>query len=109
FVLRDNDPQRLHLKDAGVRAVQGASQVVKKELAFEDAPQVIAKVLALLFVHRYPASRGPPLMRAYEAGLRSDWSCLRRSRSCRYRSAIVSSKGLCSGPGIKPRYSAPQR
>jgi hypothetical protein len=55
FVLRDNDPQRLHLKDAGVRAVQGATQVVKKELAFEDAPEVITKVLALLFVHRFPS------------------------------------------------------
>ncbi len=64
FVLRDNDPQRLHLKDTGIRAVQGASQVVKEELAFEDAPQVIAKVLALLFVHRFSASRGPPLIRA---------------------------------------------
>jgi RNA:NAD 2'-phosphotransferase (TPT1/KptA family) len=55
LVLRDNDSQRLHLKDAGIRAVQGASQVVKEELAFEDAPQVIAKALALLLVHRFPS------------------------------------------------------
>ena len=64
FVLRDNDPQRLHLKDASIRAVQSASQVVKEELTFEDASKVIAKVLALLLVHRFPASRGPPLIRA---------------------------------------------
>ena len=62
FVLGDNDPQRLHLKDAGVRAVQAASQIVKKELAFEDAPEVITKVQALLLVHRFPAGQGPPLI-----------------------------------------------
>jgi hypothetical protein len=72
FIPRDNDPERLHLKDAGVRAVQCASQVVKKELAFEDAAKVILQVLPLLFVHHLPAGSQPAAHPRFEVGVGSD-------------------------------------
>jgi hypothetical protein len=103
FILRDNDPKRLDLKDAGVGAVEGASQLIRKELALESASEVIHQILPLLLVHRLPAGAQPAAHSRFEVGIRSDISASRRSRSCRYRSAIVNSKGLWEMPGVNPR------
>jgi hypothetical protein len=42
LVARPDHAGRRHLEDAGVGAVEGARQVVKKQLALEEALQVVA-------------------------------------------------------------------
>src|SRR5262249_32451958 len=49
--LRNHHAQWFHLEDAGIGAVQDPGQVIEKEFALHDAPQIIPDALALLLVH----------------------------------------------------------
>ena len=51
LVARHDHAQRPDLEDAGVGAVQGTRQVVEEEFPLDDPLEVVADVLALLFVH----------------------------------------------------------
>ena len=55
-VLGNRDPERPDFKDARVRAVQTAIQVVKEKLPLDDSTKIFAEILALLFVHRFPTT-----------------------------------------------------
>jgi hypothetical protein len=51
FVARHGNAQRPDLEDAGVGAVQGASQLIEEELPLDETAKVVADALALLVVH----------------------------------------------------------
>jgi hypothetical protein len=51
FVARDRHAERQHLKDAGIGAVEGARQLIEKEISFDETTKVVLNPLALLFVH----------------------------------------------------------